>query len=71
MMRAAILAAGIGRRLALPEAPPKVPLRFGGESLLARQAELGKFLETPAACGDAAGHLPHHADLRPCDRVDQ
>ncbi len=36
MMRAAILAAGIGRRLALPEAPPKVLLRFGGESLLAR-----------------------------------
>ena len=35
-MRATILGAGIGRRLERPELPPKVMLRFGGDTLLAR-----------------------------------
>ena len=35
-MRALILGAGVGRRLNKPELPPKVLLRFEGESLLAR-----------------------------------
>jgi choline kinase len=35
-MRAAILAAGVGRRLGDPSLPPKVLLSFGGETLLAR-----------------------------------
>ena len=33
-MRAVILGAGVGRRLERPELPPKVLLRFDGESLL-------------------------------------
>lgn len=39
-MRAAILAAGVGRRLERPDLPPKVLLRFGGESLLARHVRI-------------------------------
>ena len=38
--RAAILGAGIGRRLNHPDLPPKVLLRFGGESLLARHVRI-------------------------------
>ena len=39
-MRAAILAAGVGNRLGRPYLPPKVLLRFGGETLLARHVRL-------------------------------
>ena len=39
-MRATILAAGVGQRLGLAEAPPKVLLSFGGESLLQRHVHL-------------------------------
>ena len=39
-MRAAILGAGIGQRLERPELPPKVLLRFGGETLLARHVRV-------------------------------
>jgi len=39
-VRAAILGAGIGRRLEMPELPPKVLLDFAGESLLARHVRL-------------------------------
>ncbi len=39
-MRAAILGAGVGRRLNQPELPPKVLLRFGGESLIGRHARI-------------------------------
>ena len=39
-MRAAILAAGVGNRLGRPDLPPKVLLRFGGETLLARHVRL-------------------------------
>ena len=39
-MRATILAAGVGRRLEMTDAPPKVLLQFGGESLLARHIRL-------------------------------
>ncbi len=39
-MRAVILGAGVGRRLERPELPPKVLLRFGGESLLARHVAI-------------------------------
>ena len=44
-MRAAILAAGIGRRLGRDDLPPKILLRFGDRSLLSRH------LEILAACG--------------------
>ena len=39
-MRATILAAGVGQRLGLAEAPPKVLLKFGEETLLARHVRL-------------------------------
>ena len=39
-MRAAILGAGVGQRLERPELPPKVLLRFGGETLLARHVRI-------------------------------
>ena len=39
-MRAAILAAGIGQRLEQPDLPPKILLRFGDESLLARHVRI-------------------------------
>ncbi|MHC4816098.1 MAG: phosphocholine cytidylyltransferase family protein [Planctomycetota bacterium] len=39
-MRAAILAAGVGRRLGDPNLPPKVLLPFDGETLLARHLRL-------------------------------
>lgn len=39
-LRAAILGAGVGRRLNRPELPPKVLLRFGGETLLARHVRI-------------------------------
>lgn len=39
-MRAAILGAGVGQRLQQPELPPKVLLRFGEESLLARHVAI-------------------------------
>jgi choline kinase len=39
-MRAAILAAGVGRRLGDPDLPPKVLLSFDGETLLARHLRL-------------------------------
>lgn len=39
-MRVVILGAGVGRRLDEGELPPKVLLRFGGESLLARHAAI-------------------------------
>jgi hypothetical protein len=39
-MRAAILAAGVGRRLSDPDLPPKVLLSFDGETLLARHLRL-------------------------------
>ncbi len=39
-MRAAILAAGVGRRLEQPDLPPKVLLSFGGESLLRRHVTI-------------------------------
>lgn len=39
-MRATILGAGIGRRLERPELPPKVMLRFGGNTLLARHVAI-------------------------------
>jgi len=39
-MRAAIMAAGIGRRLEQPDLPPKVLLRFGGETLLERHVSI-------------------------------
>ena len=39
-MRATILGAGIGRRLERPELPPKVMLRFGGSTLLARHVAI-------------------------------
>jgi choline kinase len=39
-MRAAIMAAGIGRRLEQPELPPKVLLEFGGETLLERHVAI-------------------------------
>lgn len=43
-MRATMLAAGVGQRLGLAEAPPKVLLEFGGETLLARHVRLLKDL---------------------------
>ena len=46
-MRAVILGAGVGRRLEQPELPPKVLLRFGGETLLARHVRILR------ACGIA------------------
>ncbi len=39
-MRAAILAAGIGRRLGFAAPPPKILLSFGGETLLARHVAI-------------------------------
>ena len=39
-MRATILGAGVGRRLERPELPPKVMLRFGGNTLLARHVAI-------------------------------
>ncbi len=39
-MRAAILAAGIGRRLEMSDPPPKVLLKFGGETLLSRHVRM-------------------------------
>lgn len=61
MIRAVMLAAGIGRRLQMPEAPPKVLLRFGGETLLARHLRL------LAHCGVTELHLAvgyRAADIR-------
>jgi len=46
-VRAAILGAGVGRRLERPELPPKIMLRFGGETLLARHVRILR------ACGVA------------------
>lgn len=40
MMRAVILAAGVGQRLASVHRLPKIMLRFGGQSLLARHLRL-------------------------------
>jgi choline kinase len=42
-MRVAILGAGVGRRLDEGGIPPKVLLRFGGESLLARHAAILRY----------------------------
>ncbi len=39
-MRVAVLGAGVGRRLGGKELPPKILLRFGGRTLLARHAEI-------------------------------
>jgi len=39
-MRATILGAGIGQRLRQPELPPKILLRFGEETLLARHIRI-------------------------------
>lgn len=39
-MKAVMLAAGVGRRLDMEDPPPKVLLRFGGLSLLARHLEI-------------------------------
>ena len=39
-MRATILGAGVGRRLERPELPPKVMLRFGSNTLLARHVAI-------------------------------
>ena len=39
-MRVGMLAAGVGRRLGDASLPPKVLLRFGGETLLARHAAI-------------------------------
>ncbi|MDH3790821.1 MAG: NTP transferase domain-containing protein, partial [Rhodospirillales bacterium] len=46
-MRVAMLGAGVGRRLEQPDLPPKVLLRFGGETLLARHVRILR------ACGVA------------------
>ncbi|MDH3597260.1 MAG: NTP transferase domain-containing protein [Rhodospirillales bacterium] len=46
-MRVAMLGAGVGRRLEQPDLPPKVLLRFGGETLLARHVHILR------ACGVA------------------
>ena len=43
-MRATILAAGLGQRLERPELPPKVMLRFGGETLLSRHISILRHL---------------------------
>ena len=43
-MRATILAAGLGQRLERPELPPKVMLRFGGETLLSRHVSILRHL---------------------------
>ena len=42
-MRATILAAGIGQRLEQPGLPPKILLRFGDESLLARHVHILRY----------------------------
>jgi choline kinase len=56
-----MLGAGVGRRLGLPDLPPKVLLRFGGETLLARHVRILR------ACGVAridlaVGHRAEEVD---------
>ena len=72
-MRAAILGAGIGRRLERPELPPKILLRFGGESLLARHTRILRscgLTRIDLAVGyraeaveQPAGYVPRHSGI--------
>jgi choline kinase len=70
-MKVAMLAAGVGRRLELPEdAPPKALLRFNGESLLKRHLDiLAHFglLDLTLVAGHGASAI--EAELGALDRV--
>ena len=62
-MRAATLAAGVGRRLGDPDLPPEVLLPFDGETLLARHLRLLR------RCGISREILPRLVDRQPSDDV--